>query len=58
MNLYFHSRYFTNVGLGNQDWDEMEAACEYYEKALGFHRFWSGKYGTSSLNKRILTLCS
>ncbi|KIX02732.1 4-hydroxyphenylpyruvate dioxygenase [Rhinocladiella mackenziei CBS 650.93] len=27
--------------VGNQDWDEMEAACEYYEKALGFHRFWS-----------------
>lgn len=27
--------------VGNQDWDEMEAACDYYEKALGFHRFWS-----------------
>ncbi|KAK5135773.1 hypothetical protein LTR08_004599 [Meristemomyces frigidus] len=27
--------------VGNQDWNEMEAACEYYEKALGFHRFWS-----------------
>ncbi|KAJ9618100.1 hypothetical protein H2203_009281 [Taxawa tesnikishii (nom. ined.)] len=27
--------------VGNQDWDEMDAACEYYEKALGFHRFWS-----------------
>ncbi|KAK4938520.1 hypothetical protein LTR10_021052 [Elasticomyces elasticus] len=27
--------------VGNQDWDEMEAACEYYEKTLGFHRFWS-----------------
>ncbi|KAL7276382.1 hypothetical protein RUND412_000619 [Rhizina undulata] len=27
--------------VGNQDWGEMEAACEYYEKALGFHRFWS-----------------
>ncbi|EXJ80924.1 4-hydroxyphenylpyruvate dioxygenase 1 [Capronia epimyces CBS 606.96] len=27
--------------VGNQDWDEMEAACEYYERALGFHRFWS-----------------
>lgn len=27
--------------VGNQDWDSMEAACEYYEKTLGFHRFWS-----------------
>ena len=27
--------------VGNQDWDEMESACEYYEKVLGFHRFWS-----------------
>ncbi|OAL32567.1 hypothetical protein AYO20_07877 [Fonsecaea nubica] len=27
--------------VGNQDWDEMEAACEYYERTLGFHRFWS-----------------
>ncbi|PMD36047.1 4-hydroxyphenylpyruvate dioxygenase [Hyaloscypha variabilis F] len=27
--------------VGNQDWNQMEAACEYYEKCLGFHRFWS-----------------
>ncbi|KAF8539171.1 4-hydroxyphenylpyruvate dioxygenase 1 [Trichophaea hybrida] len=27
--------------VGNQDWGEMEEACDYYEKALGFHRFWS-----------------
>jgi len=27
--------------VGNQDWDEMDTVCEYYEKALGFHRFWS-----------------
>ncbi|CAK7274662.1 hypothetical protein SEPCBS57363_006278 [Sporothrix epigloea] len=27
--------------VGNQDWDEMEAACEFYERRLGFHRFWS-----------------
>ncbi|RMD42952.1 hypothetical protein DV735_g2199, partial [Chaetothyriales sp. CBS 134920] len=27
--------------VGNQDWEQMEAACDYYEKALGFHRFWS-----------------
>jgi 4-hydroxyphenylpyruvate dioxygenase len=27
--------------VGNQDWDEMEDACTYYEKVLGFHRFWS-----------------
>ncbi|KAF2146004.1 uncharacterized protein K452DRAFT_315271 [Aplosporella prunicola CBS 121167] len=27
--------------VGNQDWDDMEAACEYYENVLGFHRFWS-----------------
>ena len=42
------SRYLPSVGLqvvdhcvGNQDWDEMDAACDYYEKTLGFHRFWS-----------------
>ena len=42
------SRYLPAVGLqvvdhcvGNQDWDEMDAACDYYEKTLGFHRFWS-----------------
>lgn len=27
--------------VGNQDWDEMENVCDYYEKVLGFHRFWS-----------------
>lgn len=27
--------------VANQDWNEMAAACEYYEKALGFHKFWS-----------------
>lgn len=27
--------------VGNQDWDKMDDACEYYEKVLGFHRFWS-----------------
>ncbi|KAL1636896.1 hypothetical protein SLS56_000991 [Neofusicoccum ribis] len=27
--------------VGNQDWDEMEGACEHYERVLGFHRFWS-----------------
>lgn len=27
--------------VGNQDWNEMDLACEYYEKILGFHRFWS-----------------
>jgi 4-hydroxyphenylpyruvate dioxygenase len=27
--------------VGNQDWGQMEAACEYYEKCLSFHRFWS-----------------
>jgi len=27
--------------VGNQDWNEMENACDYYEKVLGFHRFWS-----------------
>uniref|UniRef100_A0A093VQW7 4-hydroxyphenylpyruvate dioxygenase n=1 Tax=Talaromyces marneffei PM1 TaxID=1077442 RepID=A0A093VQW7_TALMA len=25
--------------VGNQDWDEMEKVCAYYEKVLGFHRF-------------------
>jgi len=27
--------------VGNQDWNEMDNICDYYEKALGFHRFWS-----------------
>lgn len=27
--------------VGNQDWDEMEDICSYYERVLGFHRFWS-----------------
>ncbi|RPA99483.1 4-hydroxyphenylpyruvate dioxygenase [Choiromyces venosus 120613-1] len=27
--------------VGNQDWYEMDTVCDYYEKALGFHRFWS-----------------
>lgn len=27
--------------VGNQDWDEMDAACDFYERCLGFHRFWS-----------------
>ncbi|KIW05916.1 4-hydroxyphenylpyruvate dioxygenase [Verruconis gallopava] len=27
--------------VGNQDWDDMEDACDFYEKCLGFHRFWS-----------------
>ncbi|KAF2403332.1 Glyoxalase/Bleomycin resistance protein/Dihydroxybiphenyl dioxygenase [Trichodelitschia bisporula] len=27
--------------VGNQDWGQMEEACDYYEKCLGFHRFWS-----------------
>jgi 4-hydroxyphenylpyruvate dioxygenase len=27
--------------VGNQDWDQMTTACDYYEKTLGFHRFWS-----------------
>lgn len=42
------SRFLPQVSLshidhcvGNQDWDEMENICEYYEKVLGFHRFWS-----------------
>lgn len=27
--------------VGNQDWQQMEAACDFYERCLGFHRFWS-----------------
>ncbi|KAK8902961.1 hypothetical protein QC760_008458 [Botrytis cinerea] len=27
--------------VGNQDWGAMQSACEYYEKCLSFHRFWS-----------------
>jgi 4-hydroxyphenylpyruvate dioxygenase len=42
------SKYLPQVNLeaidhcvGNQDWDEMENICDYYENVLGFHRFWS-----------------
>ncbi|OCL06685.1 4-hydroxyphenylpyruvate dioxygenase [Glonium stellatum] len=42
------SRFLPQVNLevidhcvGNQDWDEMENVCDYYENVLGFHRFWS-----------------
>lgn len=27
--------------VGNQDWDAMDEACAFYERCLGFHRFWS-----------------
>ncbi|EME44291.1 hypothetical protein DOTSEDRAFT_71953 [Dothistroma septosporum NZE10] len=27
--------------VGNQGWDEMDDACSFYERCLGFHRFWS-----------------
>jgi 4-hydroxyphenylpyruvate dioxygenase len=27
--------------VGNQDWGKMEEACDYYERCLSFHRFWS-----------------
>lgn len=27
--------------VGNQDWQEMDKVCDYYENKLGFHRFWS-----------------
>ena len=27
--------------VGNQDWGQMTVVCDYYEKTLGFHRFWS-----------------
>lgn len=27
--------------VGNQGWNAMEDACRYYERVLGFHRFWS-----------------
>ncbi|KAI1364680.1 4-hydroxyphenylpyruvate dioxygenase [Xylaria arbuscula] len=27
--------------VGNQSWNEMVAACDFYEKCLSFHRFWS-----------------
>lgn len=32
---------FIDHCVGNQYWNEMDKICEYYEKALGFHRFWS-----------------
>lgn len=27
--------------VGNQGWNQMEDICKFYEKALGFHKFWS-----------------
>lgn len=27
--------------VGNQGWDAMQDSCSYYERVLGFHRFWS-----------------
>jgi len=27
--------------VGNQSWNEMVTACEFYERCLSFHRFWS-----------------
>ncbi|KAI1869141.1 uncharacterized protein JN550_006128 [Neoarthrinium moseri] len=27
--------------VGNQDWNEMVQACDFYERCLSFHRFWS-----------------
>ncbi|KAL8648581.1 MAG: hypothetical protein Q9226_005933, partial [Calogaya cf. arnoldii] len=27
--------------VGNQNWGEMQAICDYYESKLDFHRFWS-----------------
>lgn len=27
--------------VGNQDWNGMTKACDFYEQCLGFHRFWS-----------------
>ncbi|KAI1398702.1 4-hydroxyphenylpyruvate dioxygenase [Hypoxylon fuscum] len=27
--------------VGNQAWGDMAAACEFYERCLAFHRFWS-----------------
>ncbi|KAI0882439.1 putative 4-hydroxyphenylpyruvate dioxygenase [Annulohypoxylon maeteangense] len=27
--------------VGNQSWNEMVSACDFYERCLGFHRFWS-----------------
>ncbi|KAH6656648.1 Glyoxalase/Bleomycin resistance protein/Dihydroxybiphenyl dioxygenase [Truncatella angustata] len=27
--------------VGNQDWNEMVKACDFYERCLQFHRFWS-----------------
>lgn len=35
------SSLFLILCAGNQDWNEMSAVSEYYEKAFGFHRFWS-----------------
>jgi 4-hydroxyphenylpyruvate dioxygenase len=27
--------------VGNQSWNDMAAACDFYERCLSFHRFWS-----------------
>ena len=39
--LYPAGLYFLDHVVGNQGWNEMVSVCDYYEKALGFHRFWT-----------------
>lgn len=46
--------------VGNQSWNEMVAACDFYEKCLSFHRFWSADDKTictdfSALNSIVMS---
>ncbi|KAF5092517.1 hypothetical protein D0Z00_004549 [Geotrichum galactomycetum] len=42
--------------VGNQNWNNMEDVCAYYEKVLGFHRFWSAD--DSVITTDYSALCS
>lgn len=45
--------------VGNQDWGGMQDVCEYYEKTLSFHRFWTVDdtllaQGYSAMNSTVI----
>lgn len=42
--------------VSNQDWNNMEIVCNYYQNVLGFHRFWS--VDSSVITTEYSALCS
>jgi 4-hydroxyphenylpyruvate dioxygenase len=42
--------------VGNQNWNNMEDVCAYYEKVFGFHKFWSAD--DSVITTDYSALCS